>query len=93
MQAAAIDRALEGITVPTVVHLCFDYAAVMKEDKPTGYSFLPELERCRATAVSIEAARPRLVLAPDSGMKYLTRDVAFGKLVTMVEGARAVRDT
>jgi len=63
MQAAGIDRALEGITVPTVVHLCFDYAAVMKEDKPTGYSFLPELERCRATAVSIEAAQPRLDLS------------------------------
>jgi len=135
---AAIDHALEGITVPTVVHLCFGYAAVMKDAKPTGYSFLPELDRCRATAVSIEAAQPRLdlavlrtlpsktivlgvldlgdsaiesadvvarrieaalkqvpaerlVLAPDCGMKYLARDVAFGKLAAMVEGARAVR--
>jgi 5-methyltetrahydropteroyltriglutamate--homocysteine methyltransferase len=48
MQAAGIDRALEGITVPTVVHLCFGYAAGIKMDNPIGYSFLPELERCRA---------------------------------------------
>ena len=56
---AAIDRALVGITGPTVIHLCFGYAHTVKE-KPTGYSFLPELERCRATHVSIEAAQPRL---------------------------------
>jgi 5-methyltetrahydropteroyltriglutamate--homocysteine methyltransferase len=37
-----INRALEGITVPTVVHLCFGYAAVVPGlSKPTGYSFLP----------------------------------------------------
>src|SRR5207245_6214749 len=29
-------------------------------DKPSGYSYLPELERCRATHISIEAAQPRL---------------------------------
>ena len=38
----AINRALQGITVPTVVHLCFGYAAVVPgSNKPTGYSFLP----------------------------------------------------
>lgn len=56
---AVIDRALEGITTPTVIHLCFGYAHAVR-DKPSGYSFLPELERCRATHVSIEAAQPRL---------------------------------
>jgi 5-methyltetrahydropteroyltriglutamate--homocysteine methyltransferase len=56
---AAIDRALEDIPAPTVIHLCFGYAHAVKE-KPSGYSFLPELERCRATHVSIEAAQPRL---------------------------------
>ena len=30
----------------------------------------------------------RLVLAPDCGMKYLTREAAFGKLEAMAEGAR-----
>src|SRR5215470_10196915 len=56
---AAIDRALEGIDGPKVVHLCFGYAHTVRE-KPGGYSYLPELERCRATHVSIEAAQPRL---------------------------------
>ncbi len=32
------------------------------------------------------------MIAPDCGMKYLPRDVAFGKLKAMVEGARIVRD-
>ena len=31
----------------------------------------------------------RLVLAPDCGMKYLQRDVAFAKLTALVDGARA----
>jgi len=34
----AINRALQGLTVPTVVHLCFGYAAVVTGLKPTGYS-------------------------------------------------------
>src|SRR5260221_10902334 len=38
-----INPALQGITVPTVVHLCFGYAAVVTGLKPTGYSFLPQL--------------------------------------------------
>jgi len=33
----------------------------------------------------------RLILAPDCGMKYLPRDIAFGKLKAMVEGADLVR--
>lgn len=134
----AIDRALDGATGTTAVHLCFGYAHYMN-DKSGGYSFLPELNACAADQISIEAAQPnldlaileelpdktvifgvidlgnanvetpetvagrirsaldhvppaRLVLAPDCGMKYLTRDVAFGKLCAMVEGARIVRN-
>jgi 5-methyltetrahydropteroyltriglutamate--homocysteine methyltransferase len=34
----------------------------------------------------------RLVVAPDCGLKYLPRDVAFGKLQAMVAGAAIVRD-
>lgn len=33
----------------------------------------------------------RLILAPDCGMKYLPRDVAFGKLCALADGARMVR--
>lgn len=58
----AIDRALEGIGVPTVVHLCFGYAAVVPGEKPTGYSFLAELAGSRADQISIEAAQPHLDL-------------------------------
>ena len=58
---AAIDRALEGIEGPTVVHLCFGYAD-MVHDKPSGYSFLAQLAGCRASQISIEAAQPRLDL-------------------------------
>jgi 5-methyltetrahydropteroyltriglutamate--homocysteine methyltransferase len=58
----AINRALEGVSGTTVVHLCFGYAAAVK-DKPSGYSFLGQLAETRATQISIEAAQPRLELA------------------------------
>jgi 5-methyltetrahydropteroyltriglutamate--homocysteine methyltransferase len=124
--------------VPTVVHLCFGYAAVVPGQKPAGYSFLPQLADCAATQISIEAAQPRLDLgiladlagktillgvidlgraevetpaevaqrirnalkylpaerlvpAPDCGMKYLARNVAFGKLAALSAGAALVR--
>src|SRR6201989_2123004 len=59
----AINRALEGITVPTVVHLCFGYAPVLPgSTKPAGYSFLAELSDTKAEQISIEAAQPKLDL-------------------------------
>lgn len=58
----AIDRALEGLAVPTVVHLCFGYAAVVGTSKPSGYSFLPQLADSTAQQISIESAQPRLDL-------------------------------
>jgi 5-methyltetrahydropteroyltriglutamate--homocysteine methyltransferase len=134
----ALNRALEGLKVTTVVHLCFGYAAVVPGQKPAGYSFLPQLAECSADQILVEAAQPkldlgvlqelsgktvmlgvvdlgdavvespetvagriraalkhveprRLVVAPDCGMKYLARDVAFGKLRSMAEGAAIVR--
>ena len=57
----AINRALQGVEGTTVVHLCFGYAAAVK-DKPAGYSFLPQLADCAASQISIEAAQPRLDL-------------------------------
>ena len=36
-------------------------------------------------------APERIIVAPDCGMKYLPRDVAFAKLRAMVEGAKIVR--
>jgi 5-methyltetrahydropteroyltriglutamate--homocysteine methyltransferase len=58
----AINRALAGLTVTTALHLCFGYAAVVKHQKPTGYSFLPQLADTIAQQISIEAAQPRLDL-------------------------------
>jgi 5-methyltetrahydropteroyltriglutamate--homocysteine methyltransferase len=46
-------------------------------------------ERIRSALHHVEPER--LILAPDCGMKYLPRDVAFGKLCALVNGARLVR--
>jgi 5-methyltetrahydropteroyltriglutamate--homocysteine methyltransferase len=70
----AINRALEGIPGPTIVHLCFGYAAAVK-DKPTGYSFLPQLEATSASQISIEAAQPRLDLGV---LKELSKTLMVG---------------
>ncbi|MDW8398171.1 MAG: 5-methyltetrahydropteroyltriglutamate--homocysteine methyltransferase [Acetobacteraceae bacterium] len=56
---AALNRALEGIAGQTAVHICFGYAAIIHE-RPTGYSFLPELCACRVKQVSIETAQSNL---------------------------------
>jgi 5-methyltetrahydropteroyltriglutamate--homocysteine methyltransferase len=132
-----INRALDGITGTTAVHLCFGYAAII-HDRPSGYSFLPELADCDCDQISVETAQSgldcevlsrldgktiilgvlnlgdttvenpaevvsrvrralkyvpaeRLVLAPDCGMKYLPREAAFGKLVSMRMAAALLR--
>jgi 5-methyltetrahydropteroyltriglutamate--homocysteine methyltransferase len=56
---AAINRALEGIPGPTALHLCFGYAHIVHE-RPSGYSFLPQLADAIADQISIEAAQPGL---------------------------------
>ena len=133
----ALNGALEGISGSTAVHICFGYAAIVHE-RPSGYSFLPELAGCSCRQISIETAQSKLdcavlgklagkqimigcldlndlavempevivarvktalpyvaaeniILAPDCGMKYLPRDVAFGKLRAMVEAANLLR--
>ncbi len=133
----ALERALDGVTGETAIHLCFGYAA-MVHDRPPAYSFLAELADAPVDAISIETAQSaldcsvlaqlpakkiilgvldlsideietpefvasricralpyvsaeRIVVAPDCGMKYLARGVAFGKLRAMVDGARLVR--
>ena len=135
---AVVNRALEGVTGKTALHICFGYAAIIHE-RPSGYSFLPELAGCSCKQVSLETAQSKLdcsvlaglegkqimvgcidlsdmtvetpdvvvarieralefvkpenvILAPDCGMKYLPRDVAFGKLSSMVTAARRLRE-
>jgi len=58
---AAINRALDGIDGPTVVHICLGYGHLV-HNKPSGYAFLPQLADSLASQVSLEAAQPRLDL-------------------------------
>jgi 5-methyltetrahydropteroyltriglutamate--homocysteine methyltransferase len=56
----------------------------------------PGVETPEIVAARIRRALPsvpaeRVVVAPDCGLKYLPRDVAFGKMKAMVEGAEIVR--
>jgi 5-methyltetrahydropteroyltriglutamate--homocysteine methyltransferase len=55
----ALNRALDGVSGTTAVHICFGYAAII-HDRPTGYSFLPELADCSCDQVSIETAQSNL---------------------------------
>lgn len=135
----AIERALDGVSGLTALHVCFGYAHVHQgAAKPKAYEFLTELDRSRVDIISIEAAQPRLdpailaelpskrimygvidlndpaietpeqvagrlrealafvdperlIVAPDCGMKYHSREAAFGKLKAMVDGAKIVR--
>jgi 5-methyltetrahydropteroyltriglutamate--homocysteine methyltransferase len=136
----AINRALQGLEVTTVLHTCFGYGAIVPgKQVGASYPFLEELRDAAVDQISIEAAQPRLdlsvlermasktmmvgvldlgtedvetadvvaerirealrhieaqrlILAPDCGMKYLSRQSAFGKLHAMVQAARTVRD-
>ena len=54
-----INRALDGVTGTTALHLCFGYAAIIHE-RPAGYSFLPELAACDCDQISIETAQSNL---------------------------------
>jgi len=56
---AALNRALDGVTGTTAVHICFGYAAIIHE-RPEGYSFLPEFHGCGCNQVSIETAQSGL---------------------------------
>jgi 5-methyltetrahydropteroyltriglutamate--homocysteine methyltransferase len=55
----ALNAALDGITGTTAVHLCFGYSAIVHE-RPSGYSFLPELRACGCRQISVETAQSRL---------------------------------
>lgn len=58
---AAIDRAVQGVEGVTALHICFGYAHVHQgATKPSGYSFLGELDASAIDIISIEAAQPKL---------------------------------
>ena len=69
----ALNAALDGIDGTTAVHICFGYAAIIHQ-RPSGYSFLPELAACACRQVSIETAQSGLdcaVLATLPGKKIM----------------------
>jgi 5-methyltetrahydropteroyltriglutamate--homocysteine methyltransferase len=51
----------------------------------------PEMVAARIRRVLPYVSAERIVVAPDCGMKYLPRDIAFAKLKAMVDGAKIVR--
>lgn len=56
----------------------------------------PRVEAPETVAARIRRALPhvdaeKVIVAPDCGLKYLPRDVAFGKMKAMVDGAALVR--
>jgi 5-methyltetrahydropteroyltriglutamate--homocysteine methyltransferase len=53
---AALERALDGVVGTTAVHICFGYAAII-HDRPSAYSFLPEMATCSCHQISIETAQ------------------------------------
>jgi len=51
----------------------------------------PEMVVARIRRALPYVKKENVILAPDCGMKYLPRDVAYGKLKAMVEAARLLR--
>jgi 5-methyltetrahydropteroyltriglutamate--homocysteine methyltransferase len=51
----------------------------------------PEIVVGRIEAALEHIEPQRLIVAPDCGLKYLPREVAYGKMAAMVEGAKRVR--
>ena len=57
----AVNRALDGATGLTVLHMCFGYGHFIK-DKPGRYHALEALDDTVADQIALEAAQPRLDL-------------------------------
>jgi 5-methyltetrahydropteroyltriglutamate--homocysteine methyltransferase len=88
-----LNRALDGITGTTAVHLCFGYAAIIHQ-RPSGYSFLPELADCAADQISIETAQSGLhcsVLASLTGKTIILGVLNLGDATVETPGQIAER--
>jgi 5-methyltetrahydropteroyltriglutamate--homocysteine methyltransferase len=76
----AIDRALQDVSGQTAVHLCFGYAHVVHE-RPSAYSFLPQLADCAVKQISIETAQSNLdlgILADLAGKDIILGVITLG---------------
>lgn len=82
----ALNRALHGVVGRTCLHICFGYAALIHE-RPSGYSFLPELADADCDQISIETAQSGLdcaILEKLSGKDILlgVLDLSTGDIET-----------
>lgn len=92
----ALNRALEGIAGTTALHVCFGYAAFVKNKPAGGYSFLRELANTPLAQISIEAAQPRLDLSilqglPDKTLMVGVLDLGDPAAETAAVVARRIR--
>jgi 5-methyltetrahydropteroyltriglutamate--homocysteine methyltransferase len=85
----ALNRALAGVVGTTAVHLCFGYAAIIHE-RPSGYSFLPELADCTCDQISIETAQSNL---DTSVLKHLTGKTIMVGVIDLSDPAVESVDT
>ena len=84
LQRAGLDCAvLEKLPGKTIILGVLDLSDMTGET--------PEIVAKRIRRALPHAGAERIVVAPDCGLKYLPRDVAYGKMCAMVEGARMVR--
>ena len=84
----ALNRALADISGETAVHICFGYAAIIHQ-RPSGYSFLPELSGCACKQISIETAQSGLdctVLESLPGKKILVGCLDLSDLTVETPG-------
>ncbi len=91
----ALNRALEGVNGVTAVHICFGYAAIIHE-RPSAYSFLPQLKGCRCRQISIETAQSNLDCAvleklPDQTIILGVLDLSTPKVETPETVAERIR--
>ncbi len=74
----SINRALQGLSIRTAVHVCFGYAFLRRGQTLHTYEFLSELAGSVADEISIEAAQPRLDLGVLSD--FGSKSIALGVL-------------
>ena len=80
-----IEETDEGLRIGSMA----TYAEIM--ENPICLEKTPEVVAARIWKALDVVPAERLVIAPDCGMKYISRDVGFGKLKSMVAGAEIVR--
>ena len=84
-----------SVTVVTIPTLSYRLAR-RQGARPVALGLRPsrvdEIEQDIILRLAPHCAAERIVVAPDCGLKYLSRDAALGKIKSMVDGAAIVRE-